>query len=471
MRAGSPLPSPPGLQGRAPWPPQHLSSCIQCRPRPPLVPQEACPPASGSTRKRAGKGYTWHEITDEERKAAAAAAAADEAQWGRLGYAPLKWASRGEPPPKGADGRFVRQRRAPALPGYGNQPPSAVAERGNLYLRPRPYYKSHPEPTLRAGMPAQLRAALESPGAKLTWASSSSGVAPVVEALLDRIGDCLCARARARSRVDDDAPSTSAGPQRVVTDELRGSEAFAQPLLGPSGGPPECMLLDADLVTRTAQQRHMWVDARGYLKVTLANISEGRKEGGGKKAGARGKKAGTRGKSGARGKSGGGKVSEWAHRLVTWAMFGPPPSGLAHPEVMHVCDPATGEGNPRCLNPQHMVWGERAENSARPAERAGAFGVARRLHQRGYGARAGGGRRRAGAGGSRRREGGRESDRPGHAGGRGEIQGSRARAACRRLPPLAAGRGGASPDTFGQRSTTHTNSCPSWPATGAPQRV
>ena len=123
-------------------------------------------------------------------------------------------------------------------------------------------------------------------------------------------------------------PSPVAGSHTLVTDDLAGSEAFAQPL-GPACT-PECMLLDPELVTRTARRRHMSVDRRGYLRVTLANISGGR--GGGKKR---------------------RKVNEWAHRLVTWAMYGPPPAGLKCPEVMHVCDPATGEGNPRCLNPQH----------------------------------------------------------------------------------------------------------------------
>jgi hypothetical protein len=315
-----------------------------------------------------GKGYTWHYITDEERQAAAAQEEAAKAEWLLLGYSPRKWDWRGEATEQGDDGRFVRRRPLPSLPGYASQPPSsAPADRCQLYRRAQgPYYKSVPKAVLLAGMPEQMRAALQMPGAELTsvWGPAEDDLRANLERLLDGIGECLCPRARLRSRVDDDAPCTSTGPQPLVTDVLSGSEAFAQPL-DPAGGRSQCMLLSPSLVHRTVPpQSHMSVDRRGYLRVTLANISVGR--------------GGTSRASGSL-----CKVSEWAHRIVTWAMYGPP-SGLQNPEVMHVCDPATGEGNPRCLNPQHMVWGERAENSARPADRAGKFGLERRKAQRGF---------------------------------------------------------------------------------------
>lgn len=49
-------------------------------------------------------------------------------------------------------------------------------------------------------------------------------------------------------------------------------------------------------------------------------------------------------------------VYEGAHRLLMWAMKGPPPITLVDPVVMHVCH------NGGCLNPRHMNWAERAAN-------------------------------------------------------------------------------------------------------------
>lgn len=46
-------------------------------------------------------------------------------------------------------------------------------------------------------------------------------------------------------------------------------------------------------------------------------------------------------------------VMEYAHRIVAWAMFGPPLEGQ---EVMHVCN------NPKCLSPMHLKYGGHAEN-------------------------------------------------------------------------------------------------------------
>ena len=62
------------------------------------------------------------------------------------------------------------------------------------------------------------------------------------------------------------------------------------------------------------------------------------------------------------------RVKEAAHRLVLWALFGPP--AAAHhtrggravvdwarfPVCLHLC------GNPTCLNPLHLGWGSRSDN-------------------------------------------------------------------------------------------------------------
>ncbi|GLC45655.1 hypothetical protein PLESTM_001761400 [Pleodorina starrii] len=53
-------------------------------------------------------------------------------------------------------------------------------------------------------------------------------------------------------------------------------------------------------------------------------------------------------------------AKEYAHRVVLWAVAGPP--GNAGEEVLHLCH------NMRCLNPQHLVWGSHSENRAATAE-------------------------------------------------------------------------------------------------------
>ena len=52
-----------------------------------------------------------------------------------------------------------------------------------------------------------------------------------------------------------------------------------------------------------------------------------------------------------------GAIKEGAHRLVLWAIFGPPNVINGRDAVvMHSC------GQPTCLNPHHMVWGTASEN-------------------------------------------------------------------------------------------------------------
>ena len=78
--------------------------------------------------------------------------------------------------------------------------------------------------------------------------------------------------------------------------------------------------------------------ATGYLKVTIASR---------------------------RGRLGGGGMLERAHRIVLWAMFGPPPSHLKQPVAMHTCSKRKD-----CLQPLHMVWGEHKRNCSLPSKAA-----------------------------------------------------------------------------------------------------
>lgn len=55
-------------------------------------------------------------------------------------------------------------------------------------------------------------------------------------------------------------------------------------------------------------------------------------------------------------------IHEDAHRIVLWAMHGPPPAFLRHPVAMHACHNAT------CISPSHMVWGERYLNRTAAAD-------------------------------------------------------------------------------------------------------
>lgn len=71
----------------------------------------------------------------------------------------------------------------------------------------------------------------------------------------------------------------------------------------------------------------------------------------------------------------GGWLQERAHRIILWAMHGPPPAGLCRPVAMHLCH------NRRCINPQHLVWGEDRENRRRKVHADAA--AERRLRQQG----------------------------------------------------------------------------------------
>ena len=141
-----------------------------------------------------------------------------------------------------------------------------------------------------------------------------------VRRLLDHLGLVL----RSEGTGDVVFPAAAeAGPPNLVF--LPGSEAFARP----PGYTPDlrgCMLPEQ---AATACTPYVFRDANGYLMVTIGRAADGR------------------------------FIRERAHRIVLWAMHGPPPPSLRDPVCMHLCCHRTF----KCLNAEHMVWGERLANA------------------------------------------------------------------------------------------------------------
>ena len=226
---------------------------------------------------------------------------------------------------------------------YGNRPTSRLQPLGPL--RVQPYYQTATDAELiRDGMLPQLKrvyeAAIRSRAVAKLWNPLPNVAAdmlkPSITRLLDNIGDLLCDGALVR-RVPGIHPTTR--KTALIDRRLPGSQALASPLeVGGDGaqvantaGP--CMLIDSDKVARTRHVR--WKDEdREYMRVTLASV---------------------RPSSRARKTIG---VHEYAYRIVLWAMHGPPPSDEVEGPIvaMHTCH------NSRCINPNHLVWGNEYHN-------------------------------------------------------------------------------------------------------------
>ena len=203
-----------------------------------------------------------------------------------------------------------------------------------------PYYRrqNHTDQSLMQGMPTQLlRAFVPGTGVTDAWKPMERlSVQDAVSGTLDFIGSILRRIARLSAALPPVVPNAVPGPDVL----LSGHEAFEQPL----GLVPQldlCMLPDAQAVRST---RHIAFDQRGYLLV----------------------------KVGRRPKSRGGWLAERAHRIILWAIWGPPPAGMIRPVCMHVCN------QPSCLNPDHVCWGEDGENKS---DAAGLFGRQRLTSQ------------------------------------------------------------------------------------------
>lgn len=181
---------------------------------------------------------------------------------------------------------------------------------------------------LRRGMPEQLRKSIDDEHAKATsaWDPKDPDLPSSIGLMLDYIGSILQPSARQEPAPMHPADDPAANP--LPPTELSGRQAFAKP----PGLIPllhHCMLPDAAAVAQTA---HLSFDRKGYLVV----------------------------KVGRRPKAHGDWIAERAHRVVCWSQWGPPPSAgpyaLHEPCVMHACDTFS------CLNSDHLVWGEDAEN-------------------------------------------------------------------------------------------------------------
>lgn len=189
-------------------------------------------------------------------------------------------------------------------------------------LRPQPYYLTTTTTALCKGMLPQMARVYGATGTvtpKL-WQvpRTSGGLVQSISGLLDRIGKLLCSEARTRRVIGVD-PET--GHNKLVNKVLSGRQALASPLTrqgpgqvqgvpgqGQEGPGGLCMLLDT---TKVAATRHVRTEEdRGkYLRLDLALVQVNEHV-----------------------RRPNAHVFEYAHRIVLWAMHGPPPEFLKdHP--------------------------------------------------------------------------------------------------------------------------------------------
>ena len=242
---------------------------------------------------------------------------------------------------RGSLGRFASGPRVP------------VATRHILSSRGRhgvPYYLAAPLPELLRTMPSQLRSAVLGNGvtASAAWDPKATDLRAEITKLLDHIG-CVLAPADCADLEPTDDPAAAPRPL-----QLRGSEVFTLP-----PGPVPSLNNGSCIIPSTEQIKNTkGVDPtdKTYLHVKVGRISS---------------------------KS---HIKEKLHRIVLWACYGPAPASIEDPVVMHICSQRGPEAW-RCLNPEHLVWGERVRNLGRWAvqqARAAQEARTRQLEQRGY---------------------------------------------------------------------------------------
>ena len=250
-------------------------------------------------------------------------------------------------------GRGCMPRIRDAHGKYARAPRAPVALRHILSSRGRhgtPFYLACPAAILVASMPAQLRSAVLGAGVTATaaWDPKATDLRAEITKLLDHIGGVLAAADKADQEQSDD---TAAAPRQL---QLSGSEAFTLP-----PGPVPSLNKGSCIIPSTQEIKNTkGVDPmnKTYLHVKVGRISS---------------------------KS---YMKEALHRIVLWACYGPAPAGIADPVVMHICS-QHGPAAWKCLNPEHLVWGEMGINLGRWAVQvAGAAQEARtrQLEQRGY---------------------------------------------------------------------------------------
>lgn len=158
--------------------------------------------------------------------------------------------------------------------------------------------------------------------------STKAECVDLISSLLDSIGGTLERRARLVSRPNHLGNQTT-------TVELRGQEAFAQPI-GLTTACSQCMLIDPFLVARgpnrdqPRRQKHVSMSPSdgGYATVWLAK----------------------------RPVRSGKWIKARAHQIICWSSWGPPRQDISDPVVLHWCD------HRACINPDHLVFGERKAN-------------------------------------------------------------------------------------------------------------
>ena len=236
---------------------------------------------------------------------------------------------------------------------YARAPCAPVALRHILSSRGRhgtPYYLACPATELVRSMPAQLRSAVLGDGVTATaaWDPKATDLRAEITKLLDHIGGVLAAADKADQEQSDDPAQA---PRQL---QLTGSEAFTLPPGPvPSLNNGSCIIPSTEEIKNTKGVDQ--VD-KLYLQVKVGRISS---------------------------KS---HIRERLHRIVLWACYGPAPAGIAEPVVMHICS-QRGPGAWKCLNPEHLVWGEKVLNMGRwdvLLARAAHEARTRQLEQRGY---------------------------------------------------------------------------------------
>lgn len=184
-----------------------------------------------------------------------------------------------------------------------------------------PYYLSPGNNPAEHLLPCMFRAKALKCGPTPAWDPLAADVRLGIRDLLDVIGDVLCRGARLERCIRDD--QTASTSNMDATHVLAGSEAFAKPLTAGD----TCMWVDPAMA-RAHAAMSLTTKKGAYLHVAIGVEP-----------------------------SGGIRIYERAHRIVAWAMLGPPPPDLKAPVAMHTC------GDTTCLNPLHLVWGGRAQNA------------------------------------------------------------------------------------------------------------
>ena len=233
-----------------------------------------------------------------------------------LRFCPLHCAM---PRPRDARGRFASLPRGP------------VAIRHPLAARPqrdpRPFYLSASPALLRSSMPPQLRKAVCGEGhvgPTAAWDPRGQDLVAEITKLLDYIGRTLAAC----DTTDLEYPDDGSGPLEV---QLTGSQAFTHPPgQGVSLNPGSCIIPKVD---RMREVTGLALMNKTYMQVKVGKLSS--------------------------------RSYIWApiNQILLWACYGGPPAGIREPVSMHVCtQPA---GGMKCLNAEHMVWGESVRNLGR----------------------------------------------------------------------------------------------------------